>query len=120
MQKYTLGDAFSNAQYDGDLKNAKMLNIHADPDARTIVAYAEIDKIVEYSEIQKFSEAVKTAYKLAEFGLNLEFELEEADENECVNYCIDRVVSKDVFWRAILDSCIVTCGNEKVTISLRH
>ncbi len=120
MQKYSLGDTFSNAQYDGDLKNAKMLNIHADPDARTIVAYAEIDKIVEYSEVQKFSEAVKTAYKLAEFGLNLEFELEEADENECVNYCIDRVVSKDVFWRAILDSCIVTCGNEKVTISLRH
>ncbi len=120
MQNYTLGEAFLNAQYEGALKNVRILNISADANERTVTAQAVADTIFEYSEVEKFVNSVKDSYKLRDFILELSFDAENIPETDCVNYCIDALLAQNPFWRAILDSCIVNCEKDSVTVFLRH
>ena len=120
MQNYTLSQAFSGAHYSGPLENARVLNISADANARTISADVVSDKIFEYSEVEKFIKVVKDSYKLRDFAFNISFDAENIDENDAVNYCIDAILSQNPLWRAILDSCILNCDKESVTVFLRH
>ncbi len=120
MQNYNLGEAFANAQCSAPLSDAKILGISADANERTISADATSDTIFEYSEVEKFVKSVKESYKLHNFTLNLSFDAEKIDENDCVNYCIDSLLLQNPFWRAILDSCIVSCEKDKITVFLRH
>ena len=117
---YTLKTTFPDVECCEKLKNAKVLNINADVKNRSVRATVSCDSMVAYDEVEEFTDAVKEKYELHSFEMDMQFHIENQEESDCVFYCIDIIKKENPFCGMILDSCIVECDDEKITILLRH